>query len=187
VGVSYLAAWRGLIDAAALGTGDTLAIIGASGGVGSAAAQIARRLGAARIIGVDRSEPHPASAIVKAADTLVIGMLDTLRAVRGASDGYGASIVFDCVGGEMFQVALACLAPRGRLVEISGASERDVRFNLVDFYRNKSRLFGVNTLQLDLVAAAEVLGALRPGFETGDYEAAPSVNQKTIARAASLV
>jgi NADPH2:quinone reductase len=54
VGVSYLAAWRGLIDAAGLGTRDTLAIIGASGGVGSAAARIARRLGVARIIGVDR-------------------------------------------------------------------------------------------------------------------------------------
>jgi NADPH2:quinone reductase len=52
VGVNYLAAWCG-IDAAALKAGETVLLIGAGGGVGGAAAQIARRLGA-RVIGADR-------------------------------------------------------------------------------------------------------------------------------------
>src|SRR5271163_2938139 len=51
VGVNYMAAWRGL-EAAALSAGETVLLIGAAGGVGSAAAQIARRIGA-RVIGAD--------------------------------------------------------------------------------------------------------------------------------------
>jgi NADPH2:quinone reductase len=53
IGVTYLAAWCGTVEAAALQPGETLAVIGAGGGVGGVA-QIARRLGA-RVIGVDRS------------------------------------------------------------------------------------------------------------------------------------
>src|SRR5271163_3160349 len=63
IGVTYLAAQRGLVDAGALRKGETLAIIGAGGGVGSAVAQIARRLGSGKIIGVDRGAPDPGSVI----------------------------------------------------------------------------------------------------------------------------
>ncbi len=52
VGVNYMAAWCGLVEAVALAAGETLAIIGAGGGVGGAAAQIAHRIGA-HVIGVD--------------------------------------------------------------------------------------------------------------------------------------
>ncbi|HME26099.1 MAG TPA: zinc-binding alcohol dehydrogenase family protein [Acetobacteraceae bacterium] len=172
VGVNYLAAWRGLVDAGALRSGETLAIIGASGGVGSAVAQIARRMGAGKIVGVDRSAPHPGSAIARAADAFIAGASDTAAAVRDALGGRGADVVFDAVGGVMFRTALACLAPRGRLVEISATGQREVTFDLRDFYHNEGRILGVDTLKLDLTAAGDILEALRPGFETGDYEAA---------------
>jgi NADPH2:quinone reductase len=81
--------------------------------------------------------------------------------------------VFDAVGGVMFRAALACLAVRGRLIEISATGQREVSFDLADFYHNESRLFGVDTFKLDLAGAAEVLELLRPGFEAGDYRAAP--------------
>src|ERR1700751_4824637 len=57
VGVNYMAAWCG-IEAAGLKAGETVLVIGSGGGVGGAAAQIARRLGA-RVIGADRRPPHP--------------------------------------------------------------------------------------------------------------------------------
>src|SRR5262252_651861 len=57
VAVNYVAAWCG-IEAAGLTAEETVLLIGAGGGVGSAAAQIARRLGAS-VIGVDRRAPHP--------------------------------------------------------------------------------------------------------------------------------
>jgi NADPH2:quinone reductase len=73
----------------------------------------------------------------------------------------------------MFRSALASLALRGRLIEISSTGGREISFDLVDFYHNESRLFGVDTSKRDLVASAEILGALTEGFEAGDYRAAP--------------
>jgi len=169
VGVNYLAAWRGLVDAGALRSGETLAIIGAGGGVGSAVAQIARRMGAGKIIGVDRSVPHPASAVARATDSFIAGVSDPATAVRDALGGRGADLVFDAVGGVMFRTALACLAPRGRLIEISATGQREVTFDLTEFYHNEGRIIGVDTLKLDLIAAGDILETLRPGFEAGDY------------------
>ncbi len=172
VGVNFMAAWCGLIEAADLQSSDTLVLIGASGGVGSAAAQIAARVGA-RIIGVERDEPHPDALIRGLADAMVIGSSDLPRAVREITDGRGASVVFDLVGGAMFEPALRCLAVRGRLVEISAGGRRTVSFDLADFYHNESRLFGVDTLKRDLTASALVLDMLAPCFEAGTYQPAP--------------
>jgi NADPH:quinone reductase-like Zn-dependent oxidoreductase len=169
VAVNYLAAQRGLVDAGGLRSGETVSIIGAGGGVGSAVAQIARHLGAGKIIGVDRSAPNPASAVAKATDAFIAGVPDTAAAVRAALGGRGADVVFDAVGGIMFRPALACLAMQGRLIEISATGQREVTFNLADFYHNEGRIIGVDTLKLDLIAAGDILEALRPGFEAGDY------------------
>ncbi len=172
VGVNFLAAWCGLIEAADLQPSDTLVLIGASGGVGSAAAQIAARVGA-RVIGVERNEPHPDAPIRSVADQIVIGTRDLPRAVREFTNGQGASVVFDLVGGSMFEPALHCLAVRGRLVEISAGGQRQVSFDLADFYHNESRLLGVDTLKRDLTASALVLDMLAPCFEAGTYRPAP--------------
>ncbi len=172
VGVNYLAAWRGLRDAARLQGSETLLIIGASGGVGSAAAQIGRRLGA-RVLGVDRVAPPEGSAILTAADRLIIGATDVEAAVLEVTGGERAQVVFDAVGGVMFRTALACLARQGRLVEISATGAREVSFDLAEFYHNESRLFGVDTLKMDLAEAGSVLEQLRPGFEAGCYRPAP--------------
>ncbi|WP_428487002.1 quinone oxidoreductase family protein [Rhodopila sp.] len=171
VGVNFIAAWRGLVDGAGLRAGETVLVIAASGGVGNAAVQIARRLGA-RIIGTDRRPPIPGAAILRAGDARIADAADVPAAVRAATGGRGADVVLDCVGGVMFRHAFDCLALRGRLVELSATGARDVTFNLADFYHNESRLIGVDTLKLDLVASAEVLEALRPGFESGDYQPA---------------
>src|SRR3984885_13525020 len=72
VGVNYMAAWCGL-EAAGLKAGETLLLIGAGGGVGGAAAQIAGRLGA-HVIGADRHAPHPDAPIHAIAEKLIIGV-----------------------------------------------------------------------------------------------------------------
>ncbi len=172
VGVNFIAAWCGVVEAAGLSAGEIVAIIGAGGGVGGAAAQIAGRLGA-RIIGIDRRTPRPDAPVHDHAERLIIGASDIPAAVREATGGTGADVVFDAVGGVMFRPALACLALRGRLVEISATGQREVSFDLADFYHNESRLFGVDTLKRDLVASASILEALASGFESGAYRPAP--------------
>jgi NADPH2:quinone reductase len=171
VGVNYLAAWCGL-EAAGLKAGETLLLIGAGGGVGGAAAQIARRLGA-HVIGADRHPPHPDAPIRSIARKLILGAEDLPAEVRATTGGKGADVVFDLVGGVMFRHAVNSLALRGRLVEIAATGQREVSFDLADFYHNESRLYGVDTLKRDLTTSAEVLEALTPGFVAGDYHAAP--------------
>jgi NADPH:quinone reductase-like Zn-dependent oxidoreductase len=166
-----MAAWRGL-EAARLHAGETVLLIGAGGGVGGAAAQIVRRIGA-RVIGADRYAPHPDAPIHGIADKLIIGAEDLPAEVRAATGGKGADVVFDLVGGIMFRNAVNSLALRGRLVEIAATGRREVSFDLADFYHNESRLYGIDTLKYDLTASAAVLEALTPGFVAGDYHAAP--------------
>lgn len=181
VGVNYMAAWCGL-EAAGLKAGETLLLIGAGGGVGGAAAQIARHLGA-RVIGADRHLPHPDAPIHAIAESLIIGAADLPAATRAATGGKGADVVFDLVGGVMFRTAVNSLALRGRLVELAATGQREVCFDLADFYHNESRLFGVDTLKYDLTASAAVLEALTPGFIAGDYRAAPIAESCGLAEA----
>jgi NADPH2:quinone reductase len=172
VGVNFITAWCAIVEAAQVNPGDTVAIIGL-GGVGGAAAQIARRIGG-RVIGVTRgaqANPHVDAVIDSDGDVAA-----QLRALTGG----GASVVFDTVGGSMFEKAVKLLALRGRLVEIAATDRRQVSFDLADFYHNESRLFGVDTLKRHLDAAAVILEGLRSGFEDGSYRA------PDIARAYSL-
>ncbi|MBV9940333.1 MAG: zinc-binding alcohol dehydrogenase family protein, partial [Acidobacteriaceae bacterium] len=170
-GVNYMAAWCG-IEIAGLRAGETLLLIGAGGGVGSAAAQIAHRLGA-RVIGADRHVPRADAPISTIAEKLIVGAKDLPGEIRSVTGGKGADVVFDCVGGVMFRSAVNSLALGGRLIEIAATGQREVSFDVADFYHNESRLFGVDTLKRDLTASAEVLDALKPGFDAKEYRAAP--------------
>jgi NADPH2:quinone reductase len=171
VGVNYLAAWCG-IEAAGLKAGEIIVLIGAGGGVGAAAAQIARSVGA-RVIGADRHAPHADAPIHAIAEKLIVGADDLPGEIRAATGGKGADVVFDLVGGVMFRNAASSLAQHGRLIEIAATGQREVSFDLANFYHNESRLFGVDTLKRDLTVSAAVLDALTPGFVAGDYHAAP--------------
>jgi NADPH:quinone reductase len=171
VGVNYVTAWLGL-EVAGLKAGETVVLIGAGGGVGGAAAQIAQHLGA-RVIGVDRRAPRPDAPILGIAHKLIVGAQDLPAEIRAATGGKGADVVFDMVGGIMFRNAVNSLALRGRLVEITATGQREVSFDLAAFYHNESRLYGVDTLKRDLTASAKLLEALTPGFVAGHYRAAP--------------
>ena len=77
-------------------------LIGAGGGVGSAAAQIARRLGA-RVIGATGARRVRTRRSIAIAEKLIIGAEDLPAEVRAATGGKGADVVFDLVGGVMFR------------------------------------------------------------------------------------
>ena len=169
VGVTFVTAWIAVVEYAGLTAGETLAVIGASGGVGGAAIQIAKGLGA-RVIAINRSPLPPDSPAAKMADVRIESMdHELVAAVRSFSNGRGADVVFDTAGGPVMETGVKLLAHRGRQVEISAGSDRRVSFDLVAFYRNESQLFGVDSLKRDLTTAAEILRNLAPGFASGTY------------------
>ncbi len=174
VGLPYMTAWAALVTAAKLQAGETVLILGTTGAVGSAAAAIARKRGA-RVLGTVRKEADIAAARNLPVDVWI--NLETTELSKGARDatgGKGADVVFDLVGGPMFEKCLASLAWRGRQVAISSGTQPQVSFNLINFYHNESRLFGVDSLKITFAEAAEILRDLTPGLESGEFPA-PSV------------
>jgi NADPH:quinone reductase-like Zn-dependent oxidoreductase len=169
VGTTYLAAWLAVVEYAQVQPGETLMVIGAGGGVGGSAAQIGKWRGA-QVIGIDRSTLSPNTPAAKALDRFFsTENADVRDVLKQATNGHGADVVFDTVGGDMFEPSLSALAHRGRLVEISSLGSRRVSFDLLDFYHNESQLFGADTRKRDAVASAGLLDALRPQFENGIF------------------
>jgi NADPH:quinone reductase len=171
IGVTFVVGWLGLADYARLQKGEVVAIVGVSGGVGGAVAQLARALGAGRILGVDRRPPSEDSPAACSIDAYVIADGDVAAAVKVQTGGHGADVVFDAVGGVMFETALSCLARKGRLIEIAATGRRRIELDLLDFVHNESRVFGADSRKLGLVESAAILNQLAPLFDQGLLEA----------------
>jgi NADPH:quinone reductase-like Zn-dependent oxidoreductase len=175
VGVNFVVGWLGAVEAAQLDKDETIAVFGVSGGVGGAVAQIARARGA-RVIGIGRTPPladAPAATILEEFITFDGEVHDVADQIRMATEGRGAEVVYDAVGGVTTAAALAALAPRGRLVVISAVGTRVVGVDLVDFYRNESRLLGVNSSNVGVVESGSRLTELAPHFESGAFRPLP--------------
>src|SRR6201991_216294 len=121
-GATFLAAhgtaYHGLIDRGQLQPGEVLLVHGAGGGVGLAAVEIGKLLGAT-VIAAASSEEKLAVAKAKGADHLVLYAREPFRdAVKRVTDGHGADVVFDPVGGEIFENSLRCIAWGARLLVV---------------------------------------------------------------------
>jgi NADPH2:quinone reductase len=121
-GATYLAghgtAYHALIDRGRLEPGEVLLVHGAGGGVGLAAVEIGKMLGAT-VIATASSDEKLAIAKSRGADHLVRYDREPFRdAVKRITDGRGADVVFDPVGGEMFENSMRCIAWGARLLVI---------------------------------------------------------------------
>ncbi|MFG1478322.1 NADPH:quinone oxidoreductase family protein [Xanthobacter sp. V4C-4] len=176
-GLVYKTAWLALADRAGLRPGDRVLVTGAAGGVGLAAVQTARALGAGTVIaGLTTLDKAPA-VLAAGADAVV----DTGAAPEAArarisalTDGHGIDVALDVLGGAAFDLALKTLAWKGRLIS-AGYASGDIpaaRANLL-LLRNAGVLgFSSNTYDeqapelvraaFDQLFALLVAGRLRP-------------------------
>lgn len=167
VGRNYVTAYFGLVQKAELKEGETVLVTGASGGVGSSVIKIAKSR-AARVIAVYRQAPDPEKTRQLGIDLALSSLSDDFAdRVKEFTKGKGVDVVFDSVGGPLFEVALNTLGMGGRQVNITSVGNTRVSFDLLNFYRRQITLFGINTITLDAVASADILEALRPAFEQG--------------------
>ena len=167
-GLPFITAWGSMVDAAKVREGETVLILGATGAVGGAAARIVHALGA-HVIGTLRNASDSSAGDLPVDHWIDLSKTELPAGVREAMGGRGADVVFDVVGGAMFEKCLASLAPRGRQVAISSSPDPVVSFNLVDFYHNQSQLLGFDSLKLSLEQSAAILRSAAPHFESGKF------------------
>ncbi|MFJ9033283.1 zinc-binding alcohol dehydrogenase family protein [Streptomyces sp. NPDC102274] len=182
VGVNFITAWLGVVEAAQLTKGETIAVFGVSGGVGGAVAQIAHALGA-RVIGVDRTQPAdgtPAASIIEGFVAVEGDPQEIGSKIRQLTGGAGAEVVYDTVGGVTTQAALSSLARRGRLVVISAVGTRTVEIDLIHLYRNETRILGCNSLTLDVVESCARLAEFTPHFDSGQFRPLPVADRYSL-------
>ncbi|MGF6773517.1 NADPH2:quinone reductase [Paraburkholderia sp. GAS199] len=182
IGVNFVVAWLGTMEYAHLQAGETIAVIGAGGGVGGAVVQIAKARGA-RVIAVDRHPLSAESPAGKLVDHYVPFDDNATQAVRALTDGAGVDVVYDSVGGVAFETALSLVKRRGRVLEISGTGKRRVEFDLIDFYHNETQLLGVDSAKLGVAESAPLMSALVEGFESGKLQAPAIAQTFTLERA----
>jgi NADPH:quinone reductase len=121
-GATFLAAhgtaYHGLIDRGRLQPGEVLLVHGAGGGVGLAAVEMGKMLGAT-VIAAASSEDKLEVARARGADHLVLYAREPFRdAVKRITEGRGADVVFDPVGGAVFEESVRCIAWGARLLVI---------------------------------------------------------------------
>ena len=159
IGVRYVTAWLSLIEAANLQSGETVLVVGATGGVGKAATQIAKWKGA-KVLGTVRRESDYPIVETSGVDIVINLATENLNsAVLAATGGKGVDVVLEN--------SMWTLGQRGRLVAISAPpKETKVCFDLRDFYHRELRLFGVDSRAFDVTQCGEILAGLTPLFET---------------------
>jgi NADPH:quinone reductase len=122
VSVTYGTAIHGLKDRAHLRGGETVAVLGAAGGAGLAAVEIAKLMGA-RVIAVASSPEKLAVTREHGADEAVnYGSADLKEGLRALTGGRGVDVVYDCVGGDSSEAALRATAWQGRFLVVGFAS-----------------------------------------------------------------
>ncbi|MFN7572520.1 MAG: NADPH:quinone oxidoreductase family protein [Betaproteobacteria bacterium] len=120
--LTFATSQHALLDRGQLKTGETLLVLGAGGGVGLAAVELGKLAGA-RVVAAASSADKLAAAREHGADVLVDYSQPGWRdAVKTATEGHGADVVYDPVGGRVTDDALRLLAWRGRLLVVGFAA-----------------------------------------------------------------
>src|SRR5499427_6531995 len=121
-GLTYATSEHALVDRGALKSGETLLVLGAAGGVGLAAIEIGKILGA-RVIACASTDDKLAVCRENGADETINYATEDLRErIRTLTGGAGADVVYDPVGGSYTELALRSIAWRGRLLVVGFAA-----------------------------------------------------------------
>lgn len=120
--MTYATSHHALVDRAQLKAGETLLVLGAAGGVGTAAIQIGKALGA-RVIAAASSADKCALCTSLGADATIHYAQENLRdALKALTGGKGPDVVYDPVGGDLTEAAFRSIAWRGRYLVIGFAA-----------------------------------------------------------------
>ncbi len=119
--LTYGTTHHGLLDRGALRAGETLLVLGAAGGVGTAAIQIGKATGA-RVIAAASTDDKCALCASLGADATINSSTDDIRErIKALTSGKGVDVVYDPVGGDMAEPVFRSIAWRGRYLVVGFA------------------------------------------------------------------
>jgi NADPH:quinone reductase len=162
--IAGITAWRAVHACAQVQAGETVLVLGASGGVGSLAAQIARNAGAI-VIGQSSSAAKAGVVSANGASEVVIASDGDALAV--ALGDRKVNVVIDGLGGTFTAASIACMTPFGRLVNYGTSAGVDVTLQMRNLYRNGISLIGYTGLLLTGEQRADTVAALFAELNAG--------------------
>jgi NADPH2:quinone reductase len=165
--IAYHTAYLALVVRAGLAAGETLLVHGAAGGTGFAAVQLGRALGA-RVIAVARGPEKVEACRLDGADFVIDAAagdwLDVVRELTGAA---GVDVVFDPVGGEVFERSVGCLAYGGRLLAVGFASGSWGRASTRELVQRNAGVLGALAVPPDAATGVAMKRELNALYEKG--------------------
>jgi NADPH:quinone reductase len=171
---NFFTVWTNLFDGVQLTAGDTILIHGGSGGIGTAAIQVARAFGATVFTTARNAEKCKACEDLGATRAINYTEEDFVEVVKQATGSVGCSVVMDMVGGDYFNRNLDVLAPDGRMVQVAVQKGAKVELFIPTIMAKRIHYTG-STLRPRTVeqkgAVAQAVGEnLWPLFEKGDIK-----------------
>ena len=181
----FLTAWFGLLEDGKLKSGEWLLVQAGSSGVGTAAIQIAKHLGA-KVIATTGSEDKTRRLRKLGADVTIDTSQDgfVMETMRVTGDR-GVDVVLEMVGGEVYEKSLQVLAPGGRLVSIGGAfgstpdppptlteGRKATRFSITNYLKAKPQDFQQLDTILKLVQEKKFQAVIDKTFPLAETRAA---------------
>jgi NADPH:quinone reductase len=158
MGVAGLTAWRTVTELAKVQPGDTVLVLGASGGVGSIIVSVAHGIGAT-VIGQTGDEDNSGWIKERGADQVIVAEAGRLA---DAAAKLRPTVVFDGLGGGFTGAAIEALQPHGRLVLFGTSAGPDGRVPLQSLYRKGLSVLGyAGLLESDEAMAAATRRALQ--------------------------
>lgn len=138
----FLTAWHMLVTLANLQRGETVLVHGARSGVGSAGIQVARVLGARVITTIGGDDGIAKSKSIGADEVVNYRKQDFVEEVRRLTDKRGVDVVFEHVGGEVFEKSLTVIRRGGRLVTCGATTDYLGKVDLRYVYSRHLTIFG---------------------------------------------
>lgn len=164
VPVNWTTAYLAMVSTGKLQPGEKVLIHAAAGGVGTAAVQIAKLLGATVFATVSSSEKAQLVQSLGADVTINYEHEDFEAVIMERTNGQGVNLVMECVGGEVFTKSVRCLANGGRLVMYGRASGRDGTISSSELYKRRGTITVITRSEEATKEAIEkILSWLREG------------------------
>lgn len=140
--IAFATSWHMLFTRAGLKVGETVMINSVGSGIGSAAVQLAHLAGAF-VIGNASSDEKLEQAKKLGLDVGInYRKQDLVAEVMQVTNGQGVDLVYEHVGGELFQKGMDVLAKDGRLVICGGHAGEVVPFDIIPFFRSEKKVIG---------------------------------------------